>query len=607
MKKLLIMILTAIAVQCRAVPQLISYQGYLTNPDGSPLDTTVAMVFKLYTDSTAGTLLWTEMRPAVSVADGNFYVRLGQIIPIPDAILSLVQVWLGVTAGNDTEMTPRNRLVSVPYSYRVGTVDGASGGTLSGKLNVGSGNTNAGEFAMVAGVNNQAPGYRAVVSGGQDNIAADAWCTVAGGMANTASAGSAFVGGGVDNSASESFAAVGGGYDNVASDSFATVPGGHHNAANGPATTISGGEYNLADSIGATIGGGRDNQALADYSTVAGGQANAARGVHSIVTGGISNQATGPYSSVCGGWANQASGDRSFTGGGRDNVSSGYASAISGGSGNIAAGNLSLIGGGRDNQALADYSTVAGGQANAARGVHSIVTGGISNQATGPYSSVCGGWANQASGDRSFTGGGRDNVSSGYASAISGGSGNIAAGNYSFANGRRAKANNQGCFVWGDATDTDVVADNDNRWVARASGGVYFYTNSGMTTGSYLAAGSGTWSSVSDSTKKHRYGKVNTKEVLDKVAALPIERWSYKTQDESIHHIGPMAQDFWRLFHIGDDSLSISTIDPDGVALAAIQELAKRNEKLEEEIALLRFQVQTLLAKDQQSSLSKEK
>ena len=87
--------------------------------------------------------------------------------------------------------------------------------------------------------------------------------------------------------------------------------------------------------------------------------------------------------------------------------------------------------------------------------------------------------------------------------------------------------------------------------------------------------------------------------------SLPIKQWRYKAQDAlglSVEHIGPMAQDFWSAFHIGDDSLGISTIDPAGVALAAIQELAKQKDaeiaalraKTDAEIATLRTRVEAL-------------
>jgi hypothetical protein len=135
----------------------------------------------------------------------------------------------------------------------------------------------------------------------------------------------------------------------------------------------------------------------------------------------------------------------------------------------------------------------------------------------------------------------------------------------------------------------------------RASGGTWIFSNAAQTSGVLLAAGANAWVAVSDSTKKRNIRLVNTKEVLDKVAALPIKQWSYKSQDPSIEHIGPMAQDFWKLFHIGDDSLGISTIDPAGIALAAIQELQKQNAELkaqnnslEKQVTEIRLQLQQL-------------
>jgi hypothetical protein len=54
---------------------------------------------------------------------------------------------------------------------------------------------------------------------------------------------------------------------------------------------------------------------------------------------------------------------------------------------------------------------------------------------------------------------------------------------------------------------------------------------------------------------------------------IPISTWHYRTQDPSVRHIGPMAQDFYAAFRVGQDDRYISSIDEEGVALAAIQEL----------------------------------
>jgi hypothetical protein len=96
-----------------------------------------------------------------------------------------------------------------------------------------------------------------------------------------------------------------------------------------------------------------------------------------------------------------------------------------------------------------------------------------------------------------------------------------------------------------------------------------------------LASGSGTWSSLSDRHAKENFTPTNAREVLDKVAALPMTSWNYKAQEKSVRHLGPMAQDFHAAFGLGENDRTITTVDADGVALAAIQGL---NAKLEEEI-----------------------
>ena len=55
-----------------------------------------------------------------------------------------------------------------------------------------------------------------------------------------------------------------------------------------------------------------------------------------------------------------------------------------------------------------------------------------------------------------------------------------------------------------------------------------------------------------------------------------------------------MAQDFKAAFNVGLDDKSISTIDPGGVALAAIQQLIKENEILRKENEILRKRIEAL-------------
>ena len=87
---------------------------------------------------------------------------------------------------------------------------------------------------------------------------------------------------------------------------------------------------------------------------------------------------------------------------------------------------------------------------------------------------------------------------------------------------------------------------------------------------------------ISDREKKQGFEDLDTEEVLAKLAAMDIREWSYKTQDDSIRHVGPTAQDFFAAFGLGESDETISTIDLDGISLVAIKALAERTAELDE-------------------------
>ncbi len=77
---------------------------------------------------------------------------------------------------------------------------------------------------------------------------------------------------------------------------------------------------------------------------------------------------------------------------------------------------------------------------------------------------------------------------------------------------------------------------------------------------------------TSDRNAKQDFAAVDGRDVLEKIASLPIQSWSY-TNRPAAKHYGPMAQDFRAAFGLGEDDKHIATVDADGVALAAIQGL----------------------------------
>lgn len=101
-----------------------------------------------------------------------------------------------------------------------------------------------------------------------------------------------------------------------------------------------------------------------------------------------------------------------------------------------------------------------------------------------------------------------------------------------------------------------------------------------------------------DKNAKENFSNINTLEILEKLASIPIQSWNYKEDSSSVRHIGPTAQDFHAVFEVnGDDNIHISSVDAQGVALAAIQGLNEKNEKLKAENAQLHTNLVNLEAR----------
>jgi hypothetical protein len=111
------------------------------------------------------------------------------------------------------------------------------------------------------------------------------------------------------------------------------------------------------------------------------------------------------------------------------------------------------------------------------------------------------------------------------------------------------------------------------------------------------------WVNASDRNSKENFAPVNGEELLNKISQLEITKWNYKGDSET-EHIGPTAQDFRETFGVGSDGKSISTIDPSGIALAAIKELNKQNRELQQQSRELVNQNRDL--KEQNSKLKKQ-
>jgi len=527
------------------VPTGMNIQGRLTHPNGAPVaNQELDFTFKIFDAASGGSEIWPngpgEAQTLTTEWNGLWTAELGSMIPLTGLVFQDTARWLEVSVDNGVtvETLSRIRLLSVPFNFQSASHLWVLDDSIL--TTVGRWGISRGGFG-----NTVAPGdstHTHVNLGAYSHVGYD-------GLYNTISGG---------DSTSNIFG------------SYNTVSGGHRNLIfKGQGNTISGGMYNSHDEASyGVIGGGTNNINLAVLGgVIGGGDSNTISkyAVRGVIAGGRSN-------CVCG---------------------DSHHGAIVGGEDNTVGEDHGFIGGGQANLVVNNYGTVAGGSNNSALGSSCSIGGGSSNSAGGQwpnmasFSTVAGGSGNAASGDASAIGGGQSNIASGEYSTIPGGQGNLAAGHYSMAAGRRAKADSAGSFVWADASGFDFHCDTANQFAVRATGGVRIVTEIDETgtamAGVLLPAGASDWLVVSDSSMKVNLISIDGADVLEKIAQLPLWQWNYRTQSASVQHVGPTAQDFRRLFGLGQDEKTISSMDPAGIALAAIKELNTQNQQLIEQ------------------------
>ncbi|MDX2168192.1 MAG: hypothetical protein SF182_14045, partial [Deltaproteobacteria bacterium] len=105
------------------VPNLINYQGRLTDPSGVPKNGSFTMKFTVV-DGGGSSLGWTETQ-TVAVEDGFFNVQLGSVTPFPSGLFTGAPSdsygplrYLQVMVNGET-LVPNRRITSAAYSLTV--------------------------------------------------------------------------------------------------------------------------------------------------------------------------------------------------------------------------------------------------------------------------------------------------------------------------------------------------------------------------------------------------------------------------------------------------------------------------------------------------------
>ena len=582
-----------------------TYQGKLVL-NGTPVNDTCDLDFSLWDDPVAGTWLFSA-GATVTVSDGLFTANVAIPTHLFNGDNRWLQIWVCCPTGTCptdpdwSKLDPRQKVTSAPYAMALPAMRIQQNATCPAVI--GGFTTNE----VVDGVES------ATISGGGDmnfpHRVTDAGGTIGGGIGNQA---------GSDNGDlfDAEFATVGGGRANFSLDKYATIGGGYGNEASGQGSTVSGGQgNNVEDNFGAIGGGGASSWpnpiVLCEGGPNAGeycglcddGVTECARdgdcalgescnpdpgqcpdGNCSRTTEGPGNRARGEYCTVGGGSMNVA--------GSLELSTTDYAT-VGGGLHNIAKYEYSTVGGGSDNAAYGLGATVGGGHNNVARGEScSTIGGGVSNNVYDHGGTIGGGLENRAGTDGGLSdawatvGGGVWNVAGAYASTVPGGQDNRANGQWSFAAGVGARADHDGCFVWADASSgLNFHSDAANRFMVRAQNGSWFENGSGdwvqfcafytisTSTGAYLSA-SGVWTDAPPKGGlRNESPTVDSSDVLDKLADLPIRTWEDEGNECTARHMTPTPEDFHAAFGLGEDDEHIAALDTSGVALAAVQGL----------------------------------
>ena len=117
MKRITLLLTLLASVMIAQVPNTMSFQGILTNPDGSAYDDgDYELTFRLIKilDDGNEQVIWEEAHTA-NISGGVFAVILGSINAVPDNVPgdALLETQVG-----EEVLSPRQPLTSVPFAFR---------------------------------------------------------------------------------------------------------------------------------------------------------------------------------------------------------------------------------------------------------------------------------------------------------------------------------------------------------------------------------------------------------------------------------------------------------------------------------------------------------
>ena len=122
------------SIAAAAVPEQLNFQGILLDDDGGTVrDSTYDITFRIFDAASGGAELWSETQ-TLPTENGLFNTFLGKDTPVPGSVFDEPTRWLEIELVGVGAYSPRNPIGSVAYAYRVESVNGATGGSIYGDV-----------------------------------------------------------------------------------------------------------------------------------------------------------------------------------------------------------------------------------------------------------------------------------------------------------------------------------------------------------------------------------------------------------------------------------------------------------------------------------------
>lgn len=161
-----------------------------------------------------------------------------------------------------------------------------------------------------------------------------------------------------------------------------------------------------------------------------------------------------------------------------------------------------------------------------------------------------------------------------------------------------------GAFIIGDESTTSFVRSQAiNEFRARFNGGYRLRVSTaangntpgaGGNVGCDLTVAVPSWTCASSRDVKENFKMVGGEDILSNLRSVPFMTFNYINDKSLTRNFGPMAEDFFKAFKLGDNDKSINTHNLASISLAGVKALEERTANLQKENDRLRSQLTTL-------------